>query len=565
MTPEISCELASFQSSADEIWARLAAKRVVPRIWQRDHRVWRPDPKEISNRLDWLDVADTMADELPRFVELAETVRTAGYERILLLGMGGSSLAPEMFRLIFGVKPGYPELSIVDTTDPAALQALAGSLDPARTLWLVASKSGGTVETLSQLKFFYGLACEALGPEEAGEHFVAITDRGSKLAALAEKHAFRATIWGVSDIGGRFSALSPFGLVPAALIGMDLERLLTSARAMADRCGPEAEVRDNPAALLGGALAALASEGRDKLTLVLPEACTSFGGWVEQLVAESTGKLGKGILPVVGEPLGAPEVYGSDRVFVQLRLAGDPPSTKALGALVEAGHPVIRLDITDLDDLGGQLFLWEMATAVIGSVLGINPFDQPDVEAAKIAAREVVEAFHEKGALPPERPAVVGAGLALFGEQVEGDSLDGALAAFLEGIEPPGYLAIQAFLQPTEATSRALAELQLALRDRLRVAVTVGYGPRFLHSTGQLHKGDAGKGRFLQLTADDPLDLPIPDEMGSKASALSFGVLKAAQARGDRQALTGTGRQAICLHLGTDVAAGLEKLKGTIG
>lgn len=559
-----TAQLGKEAAAIDEALTRLERERVIPRIWRRDHRVWSPEPAEISNRLAWLDVAERMAQTPKIFTELAEEVRIAGYDRALLLGMGGSSLAPEMFRLTFGVMPGFLDLSVIDTTDPAAVLAWAEAVDPARTLWLVASKSGGTVETLSQLKFFYRLAANALGPDRAGEHFVAITDPGSKLADLARQGRFRATVLGDPDIGGRFSALSPFGLAPAALLGLDLSQLLLSAREMAVACGPEVPARDNPAARLGLTLAELARRGRDKLTLVIPEACQSFGDWVEQLVAESTGKEGRGILPVVNEPLGPPSVYGDDRVFVQLCLPGDPAAGDVLESLARAGHPVIRLEMGDLSELSGQIFLWELATAVMGAVLGINPFDQPNVEAAKVAAREVVAAYHEAGALPDEPPALEQGDLKLYG-QVGAADLDGAIAELLEGLRPPGYLAIQAFLPPSAETSAALEKLRVQLRDRRQIAVTVGYGPRFLHSTGQLHKGDAGRGRFLQLTADSPRDAGIPDGIEADGSSLSFGVLEAAQARGDRQALVDAGRPAICLHLGPDIAAGLDRLDRALG
>jgi glucose-6-phosphate isomerase len=559
-----SAQLGTARAVVESGLDALERDRTIDRIWARDHTVWQPDPREVSNRLGWLDVAGRMATDVSRFTGLAGDARAAGLRRALLLGMGGSSLAPELFRATFGVAPGFLDLAVVDTTDPAALLGLAGAADPATTLWVVASKSGGTVETLSQMKTFHRLACEALGRDEAGTHFVAITDPGSTLARQARDAGFRATVLGDPDVGGRFSALSPFGLVPAALLGMDLDRLLGRAVDMAARCGAEVPVRENPAAVLGTALAELALAGRDKLTLVVsPALDRGFGDWVEQLVAESTGKHGKGILPVVGEPLGPPEVYGSDRVFVHLELRGDDAHEAALATLAAAGHPVIVLVVDDAYDLGGQMFLWELATAVIGARLGLNPFDQPDVEAAKVAARRVVAAFTERGALPPEEPALRDGALSVFG-RVEGGTLHDALGAFLGGIAPPGYVAVQAFLEPTEATGRALRQLQVLLRDRLRVAVTVGFGPRFLHSTGQLHKGDAGHGRFLQLTADDPHDVSIPDDLGSTASTLSFGVLKAAQARGDREALAGAGRRIVDVHLGADVAAGIERLLATI-
>ena len=459
----------------------------------------------------------------------------------------------------------------MDSTDPGAVLACAERLDPARTLFIVATKSGTTVETLSFFKFFYNQVADALGADpsapstslragRAGEHFVAITDPGSKLADLAERYSFCATFLNDPNIGGRFSALSYFGLVPAALIGVDVDRLLDRVLAVARACKPGVAVEKNPAAWLGAILGELAQAGRDKVTFAISPASASFGDWVEQLIAESTGKEGQGILPVVGEPLGLQDVadklhpYGYDRVFVHLRLddpllSPPPPAEEGddvpLSVLEAASHPVARLHLRDVYDLGGQFFLWEMTTAVAAHRLVINPFNQPNVEAAKVQARKMVAEYKEKGALP----------------SVESSALTPeTLNEFLTQSGPGDYVALQAYVQPTPETSAALAALRTRLRDRYRLATTVGYGPRFLHSTGQLHKGDAGNGLFIQFTADDPRDAPIPDEAGSPESSITFGVLKAAQALGDRRALLDAGRRVIRFHLGGDVVGGLTKL-----
>ncbi|MCK4470808.1 MAG: glucose-6-phosphate isomerase, partial [Anaerolineae bacterium] len=375
----------------------------------------------------------------------------------------------------------------------------------------------------------------------------AITDPGSRLVDIAQRHNFRATFLNDPNIGGRYSALSYFGLVPAALVGVDLETLIHRALTMACNCDscncPIAG--DNNGARLGAIIGALAQAGRDKVTLVTSPAIASFGDWVEQLIAESTGKEGKGILPVVGEPLGPPDVYGGDRLFVYLRLEGDDTHDAAIQALEDAGHPVVRLRLNDLYDLGGQFFLWETATAVAGHRLGINPFDQPDVEAAKVLARRMVAEYQEKGVLPGGESAPLTAGV---------------LNEFLAQAQAGDYVALQAYVQPTPETDAALAALRVRLRDHTRLATTVGYGPRFLHSTGQLHKGDAGHGLFIQFTADDPRDAAIPDEVGSQDSSISFGVLKMAQVLGDRQALLDAGRRVIRFHLGDDVVGGLKRL-----
>ena len=537
--------LGPYQAGVDGALAEMAENRVVERIWAHDHTVWKPEPTEISNRLGWLHTVEAMSDNVHRLEGLTEAVRADGYTRALLLGMGGSSLAPEVFRKTFGVGDGYLGLVVLDSTDPGAVLTRAEELDPARTLFIVATKSGSTVETLSFFKFFYNQVAEAVGAERAGEHFVAITDPGSRLADLARQHNFRATFLNDPNIGGRYSALSYFGLVPAALVGVDVPLLLDCALTGASGCQACVAVGDNPGAWLGAILGELAKAGRDKLTLVASRAIASFGDWVEQLIAESTGKEGRGILPVVGEPLGSPAVYGDDRLFVHLRLDNDQTHDAALVALEEAGHPVVRLHLHDAYDLGGQFFLWEMATAVVGHRLGINPFDQPNVQAAKVLARQMVAQYTKTGTLPGGESAPLTAE---------------ALSDFLAQAQRGAYIALQAYVQPMDETDAALLALRTRLRDQTRLATTVGYGPRLLHSTGQLHKGDAGHGLFIQFTADDPQDVPIPEAAGLADSSISFGVLKAAQALGDHQALLNGGRRVIRFHLGADVVGGLHKL-----
>jgi transaldolase/glucose-6-phosphate isomerase len=540
-----SANLGPYQATVEGALEEMAANQIVKRIWAHDHTVWKPEPTEISNRLGWLHTAEVMTDNVHRLQALTEAVGADGYTHALLLGMGGSSLAPEVFRKTFGVADGYLDLAVLDSTDPGAVLAYADELDLARTVFIVATKSGTTVETLSFFKFFYNRVAEAVGAEGAGEHFIAITDPGSQLEDLASRYDFRATFLNDPNIGGRYSALSYFGLVPAALVGVDVPLLLDRALARASACESCVATGDNPGAWLGTIMGELAKAGRDKLTLVASPAIVSFGDWIEQLIGESTGKEGRGILPVVGEPLGSPAVYGEDRLFVHLRLHGDETHDAALAALEEAGHPVVRLHLHDAYDLGGQVFLWEMATAVAGQRLGINPFDQPNVEAAKVLARQMVAKYKETGTLPSGEPSPL---------SVE------AFKAFLSEAQRGAYVALQAYVQPTGETDAALLELRTRIRDRFRLATTVGYGPRYLHSTGQLHKGDAGRGLFIQFTADSPQDVPIPDEAGAPDSSLTFGVLKAAQAVGDRQALLDAWRPVIHFHLGTDVVGGLKKL-----
>ncbi len=556
-----STEAGSLRDRIDEGLAALRKDRVMDRIWAKDHTVWKPESDEIVNRLGWLSSPVDMMERVDEIEDFARAVRSEGLTQVLLLGMGGSSLAPEVFAKTFGSAPGHPELAVLDSTDPGAVVRLAGRLDPARTLFLVSSKSGTTVEIHSFFKFFYQWAVERLGRDRARRHFAAITDAGSALEALAREHGFSRVFLNDPDIGGRFSALSFFGLVPAALIGVDVRALLGKAATMAANCDASncPVAGDNHGARLGAFLGRLAQIGRDKLTLVTSPSLQHFGDWVEQLIAESTGKEGKGILPVLREAPGKPEVYGTDRLFVGLEAAGEPLRPAFIRSVEEAGHPVEIFRVRDPGDLGGQFFLWMMATAVAGRFLGINPFDQPDVEAAKAGAREAMEAFRASGRLPEEEPALSFGGVEVYG-QVRGRDTMTALEGFLENIPIGGYIAITAWLPPSDETDILLQIFRTRLRDRYRVPVTVGYGPRYLHSTGQLHKGDAGKGVFIQLTADSEEDIPIPDAPGSTAASLTFGILEAAQAAGDRKALLARGRRVIRLHLGPDIGGRLALL-----
>jgi glucose-6-phosphate isomerase len=552
----------SCRAAAEEARKAVAAGRVGERIRRKDHTVWKPEPAEIADRLGWLDSPQVMQDRLSEIVDVVAGVRADGFNFALLLGMGGSSLAPEVFRKVFGTADGFLDLAVLDSTDPGAVIARAEGLDLRRTLFIVSTKSGGTVETFSFMKFFFKLVAANLGTDEAGRHFLAITDPGSALADLAREHRFRHTFLNDPEIGGRYSALSCFGLVPAALIGMDVKRLLerASAAAALEFTGNN-EVMNG--SILGALLGEFAAQGRDKLTFLFSLRLAAFGDWLEQLLAESLGKEGEGILPVVGEEMGTPSVYGGDRIFCSIRLAGDDAGEARLVALAKAGHPVIDLELTDPYDLGGQCFFWEMATAVAAWRLAINPFDQPDVEAAKILARKMITEYRQKGTMPAETPSLKGAVLSVYGDVPAGKPEE-ALAAFLAQAKPGAYAALQAYLIPSPRMEEALHLLQMRIRDHFHLVTTVGYGPRFLHSTGQLHKGDAGYGIFVQFTADDPRDTPIPDELGRLESSLTFGVLKRAQVLGDRQALLNAGRRAIRIHLHGDPADGISRLTATL-
>lgn len=537
--------LGGHQAEVDATLAQLTASRVVPRLWEHDHTLWKPEPAEITNRLGWLHLPETMRVHVKDIQTLVKAVAEEGYTHALLLGMGGSSLAPEVFSTTFATPaPGRLALSVLDSTDPGAVWAADAAHDPRKTLYIVSTKSGGTVETFSFLAYFYSRVAEAVGAAEAGRHFIAITDPGSKLEKVASQYGFRFAFLNDPEIGGRFSALSLFGLVPAALVGVDVTRLLDAGAAMAQACRIPA-AGDNPGLRLGVILGVLARAGRDKLTIVASDEIAHVVDWIEQLVAESTGKEGVGILPVVWEALGAPEVYGDDRLFVSLDFDGDSNRDAALAALADAGHPVVRLPLAQRYDLGEQFMLWEVATAVASHLLRINPFDQPNVEAAKVLARQAVAAYAETGRLPA----------------VPADSPSAeTLRAFLAGAKPGDYLCLQAYVKPTPETTAALDALRLAVRDRAHLATAAGYGPRFLHSTGQLHKGDGGNGLFVQFVSSVDRDVAIPDEPGSTSSKLSFGTLIAAQAAGDRQALLDNQRRVLRFDLGSDVAGGLKRL-----
>ncbi|MDX1663276.1 MAG: bifunctional transaldolase/phosoglucose isomerase [Candidatus Promineifilaceae bacterium] len=541
--------LGDYGADVDEAWEKVETDNVLERIYEQDYTVWAEEPEEITNRLGWLTSAEAMQEEVSGIEAVVERVRAAGLTDVVLLGMGGSSLAPEMFARTFGPAPGYLKLTVLDSTDPEAISALRMSLDPQKTLFVVSSKSGSTVETLSFFTYFYNWLARIVGEEQVGDHFIAITDPGSRLAEIAEKYNFRAHFLSDPNIGGRYSALSPFGLVPAALLGVDVRQLLERGMAI---MGPEDAEQ---AAWLGVVLGTLARAGRNRLTLITSPELASFGDWAEQLIAESTGKAGTGILPVVNEPPLDPAAYGQDRIFVYLRLApevGDADGAaydEKVEAIADAGFPLITMNITDHYDLAEQFVIWQIATAVASAIIGVHPFNQPNVEAAKVRARMMMEAYQERGMLPDTAPRVSVGGIDVHEHGAPADSPDDALATFLEYAQAGGYIAVQAYIAPNEANDRALTRFRSYLRAKSGLPVTVGYGPRFLHSTGQLHKGDEGHGLFIQLTTEPLQDLPIPDAPGTTESSITFGVLKMAQALGDAQALQEAGRRVIRFHL----------------
>lgn len=551
----LKMRLGEYRESVFNALADVRDRNIVGRIWEHDHTVWKSNPKEITNRLGWLNGPEEMLESSARINAFASDIASDGITNFVLLGMGGSSLAPEVFAKTFlsdSDNVNGRHLVIIDGTDPDFISQRTAHLDLQTTLFVVATKSGGTVETLSAFKYFFNRVSETVGPDRAGSYFVAITDPGSGLLDLADRYSFRETFVNDPNIGGRYSVISHFGLVPAALIGVDIDRLLErAASAAANAAGSNCPVEgDNHAAVVGATIGELAKAGRDKLTFVISEEISSFGDWVEQLIAESTGKEGLGILPVVGETLADPAEYGPDRVFVGLTLPNDPSFDTLFDQLAKAGHPVIEFALNDKYDLGAQFFLWEMATAVASSRLSINPFDQPNVEAAKILAKKMVAKYLETAQLPTGQL-----------QPMEGETLD----SFLAPLKPGDYISIHAYVAPTPEVDRALANLQTALRRRHRCATTIGYGPRFLHSTGQLHKGDSGNGFFIQLVSEPEHDLPIPDKAGEDRSSMTFGVLKAAQAAGDARALANADRKVIRLWADANPADDVNSLARSIG
>jgi glucose-6-phosphate isomerase len=545
-----------------ETLEQLQKTRVIPRLWAHDHTLWSSEPTEIINRLGWLHCTEWMPNRLHQLTALVKGLQKEGYRQAVLLGMGGSSLAPQVFRQVFGVPEGFLDLRVIDTTDPDTIASEEAQLDYHKTIFIVSTKSGGTVETFSLFRYFYNRCRSELTENEIGAHFLAITDPGSTLAELAEQLRFRALFLNDPNIGGRYSALSLFGMLPAALVGVDLHTFLeqaTQAAALSqeETLTPECQ---NPAAMLGAAIGAMALHGKDKVTFLTSPSLESFGDWAEQLLAESSGKSGKGILPVVREPVGRPEEYSSDRFFIYLRLNGEEVFDNLTIALQERGHPVLILPLAGRYNLAEQFFYWEVATAIACHLIGVHPFDQPNVEETKALTRQVIAAFREKGRLTTTQPDFYGESVEVFG-MASIASLDEALLKFLSSAAPPAYIAIQAFLPYSDEIDQALKSLRGALRWQTGCAVTLGYGPRYLHSTGQLHKGDAGNGYFLQFTCDPQgKDLPIPDEFGSSHASLCFGDLKLAQALGDHQALLNQGRRVLRFHLKKDLSLNILSL-----
>jgi len=552
--PTVTLSLGAYAEDVDRFMGDLDRSSFSRRIWSRDGSLFGPGPAVhaiVANRLGWLTVAEGMLREIGAIDEFAAACNQRGFKQGVLLGMGGSSLAPEVFATTFN-GAGRP-LIVLDSTDPDQVQAATAAIDPATTLFFVSSKSGTTIEVASLYAHFAALMESAVG-ERASLHFAAITDPHTPLAKLAEEQKFWRVFTNPPDIGGRYSALSFFGLLPAAFVGVDVRKLLERSVEMANASGPDTPSRDHPAVLLGAAIGVLADRGRDKLTLACSPALKSFGSWIEQLVAESTGKDGHEVLPVPDEPPAEPEKYGDDRQFVYLRLGEDTTHDAWAQAIEAAGLPLARIQLHDEYDLGPEFFRWEFATAVAGSSLNIDPFDEPNVQESKENTGRIIATFEANGSLPAPEPTASDGLLRVF----EGTSVEAQVGQLLSHATPPQYFAIMAYVERNPATEAKLQRLAGHVRDLRKVAVTIGFGPRFLHSTGQLHKGGTGHGVFLQVTATDFADVPIPGK------AYTFSTLKRAQADGDLQALAGRMSTVLRVHIEGDLDQGFDQLAAMV-
>src|SRR5258705_492074 len=554
-------KLSAAVDSALTDWAKNDKMR---RLWRADASLW--SGADENHWLGWLGITDDQVAHSDALTTLAAEVKQAGFKHALLLGMGGSSLCPEVLRLTFGKIEGFPELHVLDSTDPAQIKAIEAKIDLKSTLFIVSSKSGGTLEPNIYKQYFFTRVKEVVGEKEAGNRFIAVTDPGSKMQHVAENDKFRHIFAGVPSIAGRYSALSNFGMVPAAVMGIDILRFLNRTEEMVHACGATVPTADNPGLVLGAILGTAANNGRDKLTIIASPGISDLGAWLEQLLAESTGKSGKGIIPVDRERLAKPESYGSDRVFAYLRLESTPDHAQdaAVEALEKAGQPVVRIAVQEPYAIGEEFFRWEIATAVAGSIIGINAFNQPDVEASKIETRKLTSEYEAKGKLPEEKPFFEGDGVKLYADArntealKNGKTLAEVLKTHLSRAGAGDYFAVLGYITMNAENEAALQGIRHTVRDTKKLATVLGFGPRFLHSTGQAYKGGPNSGVFLQITSDDSIELPVPGQTAT------FGVIKAAQARGDFDVLTERGRRALRVHLKGDLESGLKMLDTAI-
>ena len=536
----------------------------VGRLWQKDASLWTNTDE--ANWLGWLTITEEQLANIATFKRLAAEVKKAKFKHVLLLGMGGSSLCPEVLRMTFGKVAGFPQLHVLDSTDPVQIKALEKKLDLKKTLCIVSSKSGSTLEPNIFKQYFFERVKKAVGEKLVGSRFVTVTDPSSKMQQVAEGDKFWKIFAGVPSIGGRYSALSNFGVVPAAAMGLDAAKFIKSTQEMVKACGAESTADKNPGVLLGAIMGTAANHGRDKITIITSPGIFDLGAWLEQLIAESTGKIGKGIIPVDREKLAKPEAYGNDRVFAYLTLAGKTNKAQeaAVAALEKAGQPVIRITLPNTYTLGQEFFRWEIATAVAGSIIGINAFNQPDVEASKVETRKLTSEYESTGSLPAESPFFAAKEAKLFADPTNttalsgGKTLGAVLQAHLSRIGTGDYFAVLGYIPMTAETETALQSIRTSVRDAKKVATCLGFGPRFLHSTGQAYKGGPNSGVFLQITCDDASDLPVPGRR------YTFGVVKAAQARGDFAVLAERGRRALRVHLGKNLKSGLRALSQAV-
>lgn len=532
----------------------------VRRLWQRDASLW--TGADENNWLGWLDITEKQFGQIDVFRKIAADVKKAKFKHALLLGMGGSSLCPEVLRLTFGKIKGFPEAHILDSTDPAQIKAIQDRLDLKSTLCIVSSKSGSTLEPNIYKQYFLEQIRKKVGDKEVGNRFIAITDPGSQLQKVAERDKFRAVYLGVPSIGGRYSALSNFGMVPAAVMGLDVGKFLKNTQEMVKACSTNVAADANPGVVLGAILGSAANLGLDKLTIISSPGISDLGAWLEQLIAESTGKCGKGIIPVDRENVGKPEVYGNDRVFAYLRLDAKPDKKQdaAVLALEKDGLPVVRISVKNVYNLGQEFFRWEIATAVAGAIIGINAFNQPDVEASKVETRKLTSEYESTGKLPPEMPFLQTDGFKFFADAKNAAAFQNArtladmLKKHIERINAGDYFGLLAYITMNKSNEAALQFIRHRVRDDRKVATVLGFGPRFLHSTGQAYKGGPDTGVFVQITCDDKVDLHVP---GQK---YTFSIVKAAQARGDFAVLADRGRRALRIHLGKNVKGDLAKV-----
>ena len=551
---------AAVEASLDD-WKK---NNKVARLWQRDASLWSNTSE--GNWLGWLTITEEQIANLATFKQLAAEVKKAKFKHVVLLGMGGSSLCPEVLRMTFGKVAGFPELHVLDSTDPVQIKALEKKLDLKKTLCIVSSKSGSTLEPNIFKQYFFERVKKVVGEKLVGSRFIAVTDPGSKMQQVAEADKFWKIFAGVPSIGGRYSALSNFGMVPAAAMGLDVAKFLKSTQEMVKACGAGSSADNNPGALLGTILGVAANHGRDKITIITSPGIFDLGAWLEQLIAESTGKIGKGIIPVDREKLAKPEAYGNDRVFAYLTLAGKTNKSQdaAVAALEKAGQPVVRITLPNTYTVGQEFFRWEIATAVAGSIIGIDAFNQPDVEASKVETRKLTSEYESTGSLPAESPFLTTKDAKLFADDKNtaalsgGKALGDVLKTHLSRIGAGDYFAVLGYIPMNAENEAALQTIRTSVRDAKKVATCLGFGPRFLHSTGQAYKGGPNSGVFLQITCDDASDLPVP---GQK---YTFGVVKAAQARGDFAVLAERGRRALRVHLGKNLKSGLKALSQAV-